>query len=79
MKNEILIESEVPIPKVIGRGRKKGDGRNLSVLARMKPGDSISGLTRKRMGSYRTSACREGISIRIRMIEEDSYAIWRLE
>jgi hypothetical protein len=78
---EPVIVSGVPVPKVRQPGRPKGAGCNLRLLARLKPGDMSSciwGCSKKKMNSIRTSAWYGGIPLKIRVLEGDLYAIWKL-
>lgn len=79
METAHLIErSGVPVPPIIRKGRKKGSGCNLKLLQRMKVGDSIWDVPEDKMISLRSSAFRGGLSIRIRKVEDNNYAIWKL-
>lgn len=73
-----IIEEGVPVIKVAGRGRKKGSGSNLKMLAKMKPGSCISMVPRDKMQSIRTSAYRSHQKLKIRRIPETNYyVIWK--
>jgi hypothetical protein len=73
-----IIEHGKQMPKVAGRGRPKGSGSNLKLLAKLKPGDSLFDVPRNKMNSIRTSAYRSGIAISIRLIPDTQlYSIWR--
>ncbi len=80
----LIIERDKPLLKVSGRGRPKGSGSNLRTLSRMKPGDSLWEMPLAKVNSFRTSAFRNGIKIKIRRIAladgtvTNNYAIWRL-
>lgn len=85
MDDPLIIEKDIPLQKVFGRiGRPKGSGSNLRTLTRMKPGDSLWEMPYKKAMSFKTSAFRNGIKIRIRRIAlpngelTDKYALWRL-
>ncbi len=74
-----VLKSGVPIPKIVGRGRPKGIGRNVEKLASMKPGDSLWELTRRKAMSFRVSAACVGIKVTIRKIDGTTrYALFIL-
>ncbi len=73
-----VLES-MPIPKIQGRGRPKGHGPNLRMLARMKPGNCIVDVPWRKMESIRSSAYDGGYKIRVRrMPDSKRYFIWKL-
>lgn len=80
----LIIERGVPVLRVVGRGRHKGSGSNIRTLMKLNPGDSLWDVPRKKMDSFRVSAFRSGIKIKVRRIAlpdgtlTDKYAIWRL-
>ncbi len=80
----LIIERDKPLLKVSGRGRPMGSGSNLRTLAKMRPGDSLWEMPRSKVLSFKTSAYRHGIKIKIRRIAlpdgtvTDKYALWRL-
>lgn len=68
-------------PKIIGRGRPKGFGPNQKLLSKIKPGADYSciwGLSLKKMRSIKSSASLLKMKIKIRHLEKDKYAIWRI-
>ncbi len=86
MADTVMVIHAGPLPKIRGRGRKKGDGSNLRLLARLEiEGNPIFGVPRNRMLSIRQSARAAGIPIRVREIPNDDgkptgvYAIQRLK
>jgi len=77
----IVIERQTPVGKVVGRGRKKGSGDNMRLLAKLKKGDSMWDVPKDKMNSIRSSAIRNNIAIKIRWIPDTNpelYAIERL-
>ncbi len=80
----LIIERGVPVLRVVGRGRPKGNGSNIRALRKMNPGDSLWDVPRKKMDSFRVSAFRSGIKIKVRRIAlpdgtlTNNYAIWRI-
>jgi hypothetical protein len=74
----LIIERDKPVGKVMGRGRKKGSGPNLQLLAKLKPGDSIWEVPEAKMHSLRASAFRAGIKVKVRLTPSGLYAIERL-
>jgi len=66
----ILERGPVPIPKIMGRGRKRGGGSNGRLLARLRPGDALSDISVKKLASIRTTAHRLGIKIKVRMMPD---------
>jgi hypothetical protein len=85
MSEAFIIEHDIPITKVVGRGRKRGSGFNLKMLNKMKQGDCISDIPEKKMHSIRVSASKATppISLRIRRMppiegRENVYMIWKL-
>ena len=75
----IFVERQKPVGKIHGRGRKKGNGDNMRLLARLVDGDSLWDVPRDKKDSIRTSARRAGIKVRVRAIPNtDLYAIERL-
>jgi hypothetical protein len=77
-----IIERNLPVIKVVGRGRPRGSGSNLRTLAKMGKGDSLWDVPKKKMDSFRTSAFRNNIRLKIRRITladgslTNNYAIW---
>lgn len=73
------------MPKVMGRGRKKGSGSNMRLLARLVPGGNpVFEVPHDKMLSIRASANVMGIQIKVReMPDADGkpsglYAIQRI-
>ena len=60
------IVRDAPILPVWGRGRPKGKGLNVDVLSQLNPGDGIADVPPRKMASYKASANRLGIKLRIR-------------
>lgn len=76
------IMSCVPPTKVLGRGRPKGIGCNLSMLNKLKEGNvqsCIWNLDLKKMRSIKTTAGQHGIKIKVRRLHNGLYALWRME
>jgi len=67
-----------PIPKVLGRGRKKYVGRNFILLEKMRVGDSLWDIPRKKCLSIRHTAYKLGISVSIRRLPNNLFGIWRM-
>lgn len=86
MSHEDVILKGVPPTKIIGTGRRKGDGCNLRLLARLTPGEVQScvwDVPFDRMNSIITSGKQHGIKCRVRKLEdkpkkEALYGIWRV-
>jgi hypothetical protein len=80
MEEPIIVNGFEP-PPILGRtGRPKGAGCNLRLLAKLTPGDTRScvwGCSQRKMNSIRTSAIQHGIKVKIRRLEDGTYAIWR--
>ncbi len=57
-----------PLPKVSGRGRKKGIGPLVSALKAMVPGQEGWHITKNRINSIRSICKRHGLSITTRRI-----------
>lgn len=75
----VLEKDPIVLPKIAGRGRKKGGGDNQQLLAKLQPGYSLTGVDRDKKNSIRTTAYRLGIKLKIRRIPElDEYIIQRL-
>lgn len=80
----LIIERGLPVSKVVGRGRPRGSGTNLRTLARMRAGDSLWDVPKTKKDSFRTSAFRHGIKIKVRRIAladgtlTTNYAIWKM-
>lgn len=75
-----------PMPRIRGRGRPKGAGSNLRLLAKLVPnGNPVWGVPRKKMLSIRQSARNAGILIKTREIpgphgeSTDTYVIQRIK
>jgi hypothetical protein len=76
----LIVERQKPLPKVTGRGRKKGSGSNLKLLASLKPGDSIWDIPEKKAMSICFSAYKAKIKISRRRIPgTELYAISKLQ
>ncbi len=82
MAEELLVGTA--LPKIIGRGRPKGVGKNLKLLDKLKIPDScLWDLSFNRMRSILVSAQYAGIKLRVRKLDDEpmkraTYAIWRL-
>jgi hypothetical protein len=74
-----IIHDSAPLPKIKGRGRKLGDGSNCRVLNKMVAGDSIAGLNRKQVASFRTSAMRLGYKVNSVCINGRSFVVRLME
>lgn len=70
--NPILSLHPIPIPRIKGRGRKKGSGSNLEILSGMRPKYPMMGIPLRKMESIRGSARRAGIPIMVRQDPTDS-------
>lgn len=69
MADALLIVGEMEMPKVSGRGRKKGSGPNLALLRRLLPdGNPVFDVPYDKMQSIRASAWKHGIKLRIRQM-----------
>jgi len=79
MSNPKIVIGLAPT-KILGRGRPVGTGPNQKLLGKIKPNEAHSciwGLSLKKMRSIKSTASLLGISIKIRRLENDKYAIWR--
>jgi hypothetical protein len=76
--NVFEVHEACPLPKVIGRGRPYGKGKNLDMLGKMKEGDAIWDVPYKKAMSISFSARRSGIKISVRRLPNKLYGIWRL-
>jgi len=80
----LIIERGIPVSKILGRGRPRGSGGNLRALAKLKPGDSLWDVPKKKKDSFRTAAFRHKIKIKVRRIAlpdgtiTDNYAIFKV-
>lgn len=80
MSEVLIIERQKDLPKVSGRGRKKGSGPNMKLLANLKPGDSVWDVPYNKMLSIRASAFKANIKLKVRLIPDTNlYAIQRKE
>lgn len=84
-ENAILTIEDRPMPKVLGRGRKRGSGSNMHLLDKLVPGGSpVFDVPKNKMLSLRCSASAMGIKIKVRAIPDldgnptDRYAIQRI-
>ena len=69
----------VPMPKVAGRGRKKGNGKNIKLLNSLGIGDAAWGIPAFALNSVRQTAWKAGMKIQIRQIPDtETYVIKRL-
>lgn len=68
-KNFPILES-YPTPKIKGRGRGMGNGKNVILLKKMRPGNAIINVPRKKAMSFKDSAWRNGIKILIRQLPD---------
>lgn len=74
------IRDDIPIPKVVGRGRRKGSGINMFLLRKMKVGSSIWNIPNKKCLSLQHSARKCGVKLRVRRLPNNGlYAIWRIK
>lgn len=65
------------VPKV-KRGRPLGNGANLRLLNRMKPGECVWDVPKLKMWSIRSSAFRAKIKLTIRLVESTGlYTIFK--
>lgn len=71
-------KDDLPITKVLGRGRRRGNGQNLIFLRRMKPGSPLWNVPLKKAMSIKHSAWRFKIKIKIRRLPTGLYGIWKL-
>ncbi len=73
------VRSNIPIPKVLGRGNKKGCGRNIILLRSMEIGQSLWNVPKKKCNSIRDSARRSGFCIKVRKNPDNHmFIIWRV-
>lgn len=63
------------VPKVIGRGRKLGKGKNLDMLNKMEPGSAIFEVPFRKMKSIKYTAWKNGIKIIVRRLPTKGYMI----
>lgn len=76
----LIIERQKEMPKIHGRGRKKGSGPNMKMLAGLAIGDSVWDVPKGKMLSICSSAKRSGVKIQVRKIPgTDLYAIKRIQ
>lgn len=79
-----VINDNFPLPaKQLpqGRGRPKGSGLNQKLLARLEPGNlnqCIWGVSLRKKQSLKWTATVYGMKIKVRMIGDGKYCIWRL-
>lgn len=81
MGEEPAVVKGFEVTKVLGRGRPKGSGCNIQLLNILKPGDLSScvwGCSKKKARSIRVTAAYHGIKVKVRMLENKLYAIWRV-
>ena len=64
----MLLRTNEPLPRINGRGRRKGDGENIKLLSGMKPGDSLWDIPKAKIYSLRTTCQHHGFRIRVRAI-----------
>lgn len=77
MSHAFVIRPE-PVPKIKGRGRPKGTGENVRLLARLKPGEMVFDVTEKKKNSIRGSARRHNIKVSVRYMPETKlYTIFK--
>lgn len=75
----VVKSGDLPLPKVSGRGRKRGDGCNLVFLKSLTSGDTAWGLSERKMRSVKMTAFKKKIKISIRQIPDtDTYVIKKL-
>lgn len=84
MDQPVMVIDAGPMPKIRGRGRRKGDGSNIRLLQRLVPdGNPLFGVPFKKMLSIRQSARLAGMRIVTREMSDDEgktlgvYAIQR--
>jgi len=71
--------SQIPLPKVQGRGRPKGTGCNLRLLNSMKVGDSAWGIPASRVHSLRQTAFMAKMRLKFRQIpDSDTFVVKRI-
>lgn len=70
-----IVPGDCKLPKPNNLGRKKGSGNNLFSLLKMKVGDSIAGIGRKRLNSLRESARRVGIKFNAVHVSRGLYVL----
>lgn len=82
MAHTIIVEERYePMPKVLGRGRKKGRGINKDLIRRMKVGGPpLFGIPRKKAVSLYQSAYTMGARLKMRRIPDSTlYALQRIQ
>ena len=63
----VMVISPGVLPRIMGRGRRKGDGPNLKLLGKLEvDGNLLFDVPRKKMLSLRQSAVSCGIVIQVR-------------
>lgn len=73
MPDIVMVIEKGEMPRIRGRGRRKGDGPNLRLLAKLKAGgDGLWGVPRSKMLSIRQSARNAGIEIKVREVPSAS-------
>jgi hypothetical protein len=66
---------DLPLPKIRGRGRKKGGGAIQRIFRKMKVGDCIAGLPGNRIESLRICAGRIGVKFHAYRSETGYYVL----
>lgn len=69
MSHPVLVIEPGTMPKVVGRGRKRGSGSNYRLLKRLAPnGNPVFDVPYDKMQSIRATAHRGGIRVKVRQM-----------
>ena len=78
--SHVFVTRAEPLGKIAGRGRPRGTGENARLLYRMKPGEQVFDVPRKKKDSILVTARRHNIKVSVRYMPETKlFAIFKRE